>query len=139
VESFFSSPPVTIAAAVARENIAILSRTLRLHTSFVLPPDVVAAAGFFVTAVTFLGPSESVSESVLPIEDAGRHSAAAVIELYDDLIATVGRPLPPRSGSWTDVKSVTVVPLVRRSSVNKQRNRTLTIESKCPFFYFDKS
>lgn len=83
VESFLS-PRATV---VARENIAILSRTLRLHTSSVLPLD----AGLLITA-TVLGPSESVSESVLPTTDS------IAIE-HDDFIV-VGlllsqAPLPP--------------------------------------------
>lgn len=85
MESFFSLS-VAVAAVVTRENIAILSRTLRLHTSSVLPPD---AAGLLAVAGAFLAQFASVSESVLPTGDDD--TAAAAIGLHDGRL-TVGPP-----------------------------------------------
>lgn len=120
-ESFFSTPP----AAVARENIAILSRTLWLHTVSVRSLD----DGLFAVAVAFRRePSGSVSGSVLPPSSAGCTAATE----YDDFMTAARSPPQPtreRSGVFgSDVRSsgrpAVVASHTCRSSVEKT-NRCL--------------
>lgn len=98
---------------MARENIAILSRTLRLYTSSVLPETVLLVA----VVGKFLELSESVSDSVLPDDSAEAEC--------DDFIA-VGSPpsssLYGRSGLQSVVRSE-----VASHSVNIKRKMSLKI------------
>lgn len=114
IQSLFSAPP---GAEVARENIAILSRTLRLHTSSVL-----TGVGRLVSVVdvtTFFEPSESVSESVfIPI-------SGAVIK-NDDFIVEAAVRSSSAKQLTSDVRLAggrSLVAFVSRSSVNKSKNR----------------
>lgn len=104
IESFFA--PLST-AVVVRENIAILSRTLWLHTSSVLPRE----TGLLITVATFFEPSESVSESVLPPN--------SVDTKYDDFIVGSSQLPYERFGLMPDVRASvrSEVELLVRSSV----------------------